>query len=250
MFVIFAVTSVCSALALCPGSILERPATGQASIVSGPGNPFIGKWKLNPSRSKGGDEMKVTIAGQNKYTFDFGGNNPETIVLDGTDQAGQFGTMLAVSVEGPNTWRVIRKIGGHTAINATWELSRDGKTLTDHYGAVQADGSIKRTDYTYKRIAGHAGFAGAWENTTQPTTYEIEIEDYEGDGLSFVNTAQKTTKSLKFDGKEYAVKGGNLPAGYVTSEGARARIRYKSSTRSAANRSTRKRLRFRQTGRR
>jgi len=160
--------------------------------------------------------MKVTNAGENKYTFDFG-SNPETIVLDGTDQPGQFGTTLAVSTEGPKSWRVIRKIGGRTAINAIWELSADGSTLTDHFGAVQTDGSIKRTDYLYKRTAGSAGFAGTWENTTGPTAFELQIEPYESDGLSIINVSQKTTKSLKFNGKDYPVQGGNLPSGYVSS---------------------------------
>jgi hypothetical protein len=47
-------------------------------------NPFVGDWKLNPSRSKLTDVMKVESAGGNKYTFNFGGG-PVTIAADGTD---------------------------------------------------------------------------------------------------------------------------------------------------------------------
>jgi hypothetical protein len=217
MLLMFAATSVCAVITLCHGFILEQPATGQASTVSASSDPFIGKWKLNPSRSKASDQMKVAKAGENKYTFDFGANDLEQIVLDGTDQPGEFGTTLAVSAEGANAWRVVRKNGGHTMIDASWELSADGNTLTDHFGLVQPDGSIKRTDYSYKRTAGKAGFAGTWENTTGPSAYELEIACYEGNGLSFINVGQKTTKSMKFDGKDYAVEGSNLPAGYVSS---------------------------------
>jgi hypothetical protein len=39
---------------------------------------FVGKWKLNPSKSKLTDEMKVESAGGNKYAFDFGSGNAET----------------------------------------------------------------------------------------------------------------------------------------------------------------------------
>lgn len=216
MLLLFAVTSVCAVTMLCPGSVLERPAPGQASTVSA-SDPFIGKWKLDPTRTHAADEMKVSNAGANKYIFDFGADNKETIVLDGSDQPGEFGTTLAVSASGPNTWRVVRKNSGHMMIDATWELSADGSRLTDHYGAVQPDGSVKRTDYAYKRTAGHAGFAGTWENTTPAMVYEMQIDSYEGDGLSFVRVGQKAAKNLKFDGKDYPVMGSDLPAGYVTS---------------------------------
>ncbi len=53
-------------------------------------NPFAGKWKLNPSRSRLTDEMKVAAVGPNKYAFNFSGDNVETIVVDGTDQPGVF----------------------------------------------------------------------------------------------------------------------------------------------------------------
>lgn len=217
MFFMLAATSVCAAITLCPGLVLEQPATGQAAAMSASADPFVGKWKLNPSRSKASDEMKMASAGENKFTFDLGGGVLETIVLDGTDQPGEFGTTLAVTVQGPNNWRVVRKMGGHAAIDANWELSRDGNTLTDHFGRVQPDGSVKRTDYIYKRTAAGAGFAGTWEDTTPPSVFEVEIERYEGDGLSFINITGKSTKSLKFDGKDYPITGTNMPAGFASS---------------------------------
>jgi hypothetical protein len=217
MLLLFAATSVCAVTMLCPGSVLERPAPGQSSPVSAASDPFVGKWKLDPLRTHAADEMNVASVGAHKYIFDFGGDNKETIVLDGTDQPGQFGTTLAVSAQGPNAWRVVRKQGGKTMIDANWELSADGGMLTDHFGSVQPDGSIKRTDYHYKRTAGHAGFAGTWENTTPATVYEMQIEAYEGDGLSFARVGQKAAKNLKFDGKDYPIEGNDLPAGYVTS---------------------------------
>jgi hypothetical protein len=51
-------------------------------------DPMVGDWKLNPQKSKLIDEMKVTSLVGNKYSFDFGGGSPETIVVDGTDQPG------------------------------------------------------------------------------------------------------------------------------------------------------------------
>ena len=41
-------------------------------------NPFVGDWKLNPSKSTLTDQMKVESVGANKYAFDFGGG-PATL---------------------------------------------------------------------------------------------------------------------------------------------------------------------------
>ena len=97
-------------------------------------DPFVGDWKLNPSKSKVVDVMKVESLGGNKYAFDFGGG-AEDIVADGTDQLGVRGTMLSVTVEGPDTWKVVRKKDGRMLLTATWNLSKDGNTLTDNYTA-------------------------------------------------------------------------------------------------------------------
>src|SRR3569832_2305065 len=75
-------------------------------------DPFEGDWKLNPAKSKMTDQMKVECAEANKCVFILGAL-PETIVLDGTVLQGIFGTTLAVSVEAPNRWKVVRKIDGH-----------------------------------------------------------------------------------------------------------------------------------------
>jgi hypothetical protein len=42
---------------------------------------------------------------------------PETIVVDGTDQPGHYGTTLSVVSEG-DTWKVIRKKDGRMQISA------------------------------------------------------------------------------------------------------------------------------------
>jgi hypothetical protein len=182
-------------------------------------NPFAGTWKLNPAKSKLTDQMKVEAAGPNKYTFIFSGDNSETIVADGTDQPGIFGTTFAVTMLSPNRWKVVRKTGGRVTISAIWELSLDGKTLTDDFTGYRADGTTSNLLYKYTRTAGASGFAGTWESTSEQvnSNYEMQVQTYEESGLSFLNPAQKTTKSINFDGKDYAAQGPNLPAGYATS---------------------------------
>ena len=182
-------------------------------------NPFAGTWKLNPAKSKLTDQMKVEAVGPDKYTFIFSGDNSETIVADGTDQPGLFGSTFAVTILSPHQWKVVRKTGGHVTISAIWDLSSDGNTLTDNFTGYRADGSTSNLLYRYSRTAGTSGFAGTWESTEEQvnSVYEMQVQTYEDNGLSFINPAQKITKSMKFDGKDYAAQGPNLPAGYATS---------------------------------
>lgn len=53
-------------------------------------SPFIGEWKLDPSKTRMPDEMKVQSKGGNKYAFDFGGG-AETIVVDGATNRARAG---------------------------------------------------------------------------------------------------------------------------------------------------------------
>jgi hypothetical protein len=182
-------------------------------------DPFVGEWKLDPAKSKLTDEMKVESAGGNKYAFDFGGGTAETIVTDGTDQPGLAGTTLAVTVEGPDSWKVVRKKDGRMLLTANWKLSEDGNTLSDDYTEIGPNGSNSNVKYVYQRTAGTSGFAGTWESTSEQVNFVlmIQVRPYEGDGLSIVNRSEEVIRSLKFDGKDYPIQGANVPKGLVSS---------------------------------
>ena len=49
-------------------------------------DPFVGTWKVIPSKSKLNDEMKVEAAGANRYAITFGPGQTDTVVADGSDQ--------------------------------------------------------------------------------------------------------------------------------------------------------------------
>jgi hypothetical protein len=179
---------------------------------------FVGDWKLNLSKSKVIDVMKIASVGDNKYSFDFGAGKPESIVLDGSDQAGIFGTTLAVTVEGPNAWKVVRKKDGRILLTGLWSLSEDSKTLKDNYTEFAPNGSASTTDYVYTRTAGTSGFPGNWESGIAPGEAAVlQVRTYEGDGLSFIDTSDKETKNLKFDGKDYPAAGPNARPGSTSS---------------------------------
>lgn len=176
-----------------------------AGLVSGTAwaanDPFAGQWKLNASRSTLTDEMKVTKVGQNRYSFDFGGGNPETVVVDGTDQPGFDGSTLSVAAEGLD-WKVIRKKGGRMLLAATWTLSKDGRSLTDHFTSFGQDGEPSSVKYVYTRAAvGGSGFAGDWVSTSEVvnSVIRLRISPYGSHGLSF--TGAGGTTNVKFDGK-------------------------------------------------
>src|SRR5512135_3191196 len=91
------------------------------SSLSAADDLFVGKWKVNPSRSKLIDEMKVEAVGPNTFKFSFAGTGgeTETIVADGTDQPGFQGTTFSVTVKGPHRWEVVRKMKGRMLLRAT-----------------------------------------------------------------------------------------------------------------------------------
>jgi hypothetical protein len=181
---------------------------------------FVGDWKLNPSRSTYIDQMKVESLGGDKYKFDFGGG-PELIVVDGTDQSGYSGTMLSVTVEGPDAWKVVRKKDGRMLLTATWKLSPNGDTLTDNYTEFASNGSPSTMNYRYKRTAAGPGFAGTWESPIElgkyASAFRFQIQPYEESGLSFIQSSQGVTRNVKFDGKDYPSVGRGVAQGSTSS---------------------------------
>lgn len=179
---------------------------------------FIGEWKLDPSKTRMPDEMKVQNMGGNKYAFDFGAG-AEAIVVDGSDQPGQGGTLLSVKAEAPDTWIVERKQGRRLLLKATWKLSNDGSTLTDYYREFESDGSTFSMDYVYQRTGGGSGFAADWQSIkeTMNSPLLMQVKEFQGDGLSFVTPSRQETKNVKFDGKDYPNEGPNVGQGATSS---------------------------------
>jgi len=177
-------------------------------------DPFVGAWKLDPARTQLTDQMKVERAGPNRFTFELGAG-PETIVTDGSDQPGYGGTTLAVSVLGPDAWKVVRKKGGRMLLTADWRLSQDGNTLTDDFTSIGSDGSQSKVKYVYARTAGDSGFTGTWESTSEKvdSVFVIRFQPDQADGLALTYPSG-VTKDMRFDGKDH------LPAGANATEGA------------------------------
>ena len=181
-------------------------------------DPFVGKWKVNPSKSKLIDEMRVEAAGPNAFrlTFNGGAGESETIVANGSDQPGLQGTTVSITVKGPNSWEVVRKMKGHILLSAQWTLAADGKTLNDAFTQYLPDGTTLFSEplpngstlflpYVYQRTAGNSGLLGTWDSESAKVKagIELKIQPDEGDGLSFQRSDESTVKKIKLDGKDY-----------------------------------------------
>jgi len=192
-------------------AVIACAMTGAAWAAN---SPFVGEWKLNPSKSRLIDQMKVASVGGDKYAFDFGAGS-ETVTADGTDQPGNGGTTLAVTVEGPDAWKVVRKKDGHVLLTAKWKLSKDGSALSDDFTSFAPDGSASNLKYVYQRTTAASGFAGTWENASVTVNFEfaIKIQPYDGDGLSLISPSADKPKNLSFDGKDYPNTSSNASPG-------------------------------------
>jgi hypothetical protein len=178
--------------------------------------PFVGKWKVDPSESKIYDEMKVEFAGANRYAITFGPGQVDTVVADGSDQSALSGTTLSITVKGPNSWQIVRKMKGRALLTAQWTLSKDGRTLNDAFTQYLPDGTTLFSQplpnnsslllpYVYERTGGDAGFLGTWDSTsaTVNARIELQIQPYEADGLSLKRSDEDATQKIKLDGKDY-----------------------------------------------
>jgi hypothetical protein len=172
------------------------------TAASAADDPMLGNWKLNAQESRLIDEMKVASLGGNKYSFDFGGGPPETIVADGTDQPGNFGTTMSTTIVSPDKWRGERKKDGKVQIVGIWTLSEDGRTLHDDFTYFPDSGKAVHLVYVYERRRTGSGFAGDWVSTSAQvdTVFVVQIKPFDGDGLSIVNSAEGSTKNMALPG--------------------------------------------------
>ena len=78
----------------------------------------------------------------------------------------------------------------------------DGTTLLSQF---LPNGSTLFLPYVYERTAGNSGFLGTWDSESAKVKagIELQIQPYEGDGLSFKRSDEEMAKRIKFDGNDY-----------------------------------------------
>jgi hypothetical protein len=185
---------------------------GAASFALAVDTPFAGTWKLNLSKSQlvgdtvkfapDGDAMRITGGGES-YVF-----KP-----DGSANKTRFGTASWKKID-DHTWEETDMVKDRLDSKATWTLSADGKTLTEHITGDKPSGGSFDDTSVYARIAGTKGLAGSWKDReykgSSPSLLVISDID---NGLIFDEPDFKLKATATFDGKPGTVEGPTIPPG-------------------------------------
>jgi len=178
-------------------------------------NPFIGKWKLDPSKSQfTGTTFKWEDAGNGKVRWS-SGNESMTFTTDGKEHPGLYGRMVTVKQIDPKTWERTTRLKGKVVATATDKLSDDGKTLTEEEKGTHPDGSSYHETDTFERVGDGSGFFGTWK-TTKVDTDSSQVMSFAPNGEDGVNwdiPSQHAKCALKFDGKDHPASGPRVPKG-------------------------------------
>ena len=178
-------------------------------------NPWVGKWKLDPSQSKltgdtihfasgAGGEMMLTEQG---HTSKF--------KMDGQPYASWSGAEGTWKKIDDNTFESHWTRNGTDLGTDTWTISPDGKSLKVQTKGTRPDGSNMDDTAEYARVAGKSGLVGSWKSTkadvNEDRTFEMAAD---GDkGMKWTIPEMKADVSLKMDGKDYPAEGPTVPKG-------------------------------------
>ena len=118
---------------------------------------------------------------------------------------------------GANRWTTeYRKTDGKLMRTDTWELSADGKTLSLTSSGARPNGDLYTDTEEYERTAGTSGLIGSWKGTnvklSSPSELTLEVTGL--DSMTLKIAALKATCVAKFDGKDTAVEGPDIPPGF------------------------------------
>jgi hypothetical protein len=178
--------------------------------------PYAGKWKMNLAKSD---------FGQTTVTIDNlpGGEWQSTVFgvtykfkLDGKDYPDGMGGTAAWKAVDANTWELVAKANGKVTEADTFQLSADGKTLTDHAKQMKADGGSIDSTTVYERASGGPSLAGKWKTKkVSGASGMIEMTASGNDGLIFKDPDMGMICDAKLDGKDYPCTGPMLPPGFT-----------------------------------
>lgn len=185
------------------------------TLVAAADNPFIGTWKLDPSKSNfSGETIKFEPAGSNMIRFSSGGQSYK-FTTDGKQYPGLFGRTVSVKRMDPNDWQRTTMFKGKVLSQGELKLSADGNTLTETVSGTRPDGSSFKETEIYDRVGKGSGMTGTWKSkSVQESSPQIlEFVNNGSDGITFNLPQVKAKCALKFDGKDYPATGPTVPPG-------------------------------------
>jgi|SRR5580698_7442082 hypothetical protein len=176
------------------------------TILSAADAPYIGKWKLNPEKSKlTGDIANLEKMPDGSIHIQ-GGDTGFTFKLDGMEYPMPDGGTTAWKPLDANTWERVDRANGK--VRMTGRLSSQGDVLSIAYQSMKPDGGKLEGGQKWKRVSGGPGFLGKWRNTEEKSATTAMVLEANGpDGVTLKFPDDGTVCEAKFDGKDYPLAG-------------------------------------------
>jgi hypothetical protein len=192
--------------------LLNIAAAGTAAAQG----PFVGTWKLNQEKSQlVGNTMKFGPAADQAIQLSTGGTT-YSFRTDGANYAMPSGNNAIWRQTSAQSWSTeYRTADGRLLSSDSWKLSADGKSLSITTSGVKTNGDLYTNTEQYVRTEGTSGLMGSWKSTSVKLSSpdEFTIQESGFDGLLFKIPAMKATYEAKFDGRDVAVQGTDIPTG-------------------------------------
>jgi len=165
--------------------------------------PYIGKWKVNSSKSQLTDVVTIEKLPSGEMRFEESGF-AYTFKLDGKEYPTPDGGTASWKAVSADKWEVTNRANGK--VNATITLSLSGDTLSSMAMIPQSDGKDIMTTSTSKRISGGPGMVGKWQGKQADAgSLWLEVALNGADGITL--KAPNSMCAAKFDGKPYPMTG-------------------------------------------
>ena len=201
--------SLFAAACLFACMVTARTATAQ--------NPFSGTWKIDQEKSQLAGDILVFGPAEGQAIELTSGGTKYSFRTDGNNYRLPSGNLAIWREAGANRWTTeYRKTDGKLMRTDTWELSADGKTLSLTSSGARPNGDLYTDTEEYERTAGTSGLIGSWKGTnvklSSPSELTLEVTGL--DSMTLKIAALKATCVAKFDGKDTAVEGPDIPPGF------------------------------------
>ena len=165
--------------------------------------PYLGKWKLNASKSQLNGFVTIEKLPSGDYRFDEAGF-VYNFRPDGKEYPMPDGGTASWKADSADKWEVTNRANGK--VNATITLTLSGDTLSSMAMIPQPDGKDIMQTSTSKRISGGPGFLGKWKSTqVDAGSLWLELMPNGSDGITV--KAPNSICAAKFDGKPYPMTG-------------------------------------------
>jgi hypothetical protein len=165
--------------------------------------PYIGKWKVNSSKSQLTDMVTIEKLPSGEMRFEESGFT-YTFKLDGKEYPMPDGGTTSWKSVGDGKWEVTNRANGK--VSATITLTLSGDRLSSMAMIPQSDGKDIMQTSTSKRISGGPGIVGKWQGTQADAgSAWLEVTLNGADGL--ILKAPNSMCAAKFDGKPYPMTG-------------------------------------------